>query len=118
VDLPGSSAGLKSTYRKVRDRASYAFALVSVAASLTVEGGKVREVRLALGGVAHKPWRATIAEQALSGAEANEQQFSRAAEAELAPAAPRQHNGFKIELARRTIVSVLSELAGSQESVQ
>ena len=67
IDLPGPSARLPSTYRKVRDRASYAFALVSVAAALRVEGGVVRDVRLALGGVAHKPWRAATAEAVLSG---------------------------------------------------
>ena len=111
VDLPGSSAGLPSTYRKVRDRASYAFALVSVAAALRVEDGTVRDVRLALGGVAHKPWRAETAEAVLLGHAPTPDAFARAADAELAPAVPRARNGFKIELAKRVIVATLSELA-------
>lgn len=115
VDLPGSSANLASAYRKIRDRASYAFALVSVAAAMKVENGAIREIRLALGGVAHKPWRATAAEQILRGSQASPDNFARAAEAELAPAIPRRDNAFKIELARRTIVAVLSELAGEAQ---
>jgi xanthine dehydrogenase YagS FAD-binding subunit len=111
VDLPGSSAELPSIYRKVRDRASYAFALVSVAAALRVEDGRVRDVRLALGGVAHKPWRAAAAERVLTGAAPTTDAFARAADAELAPALPQAHNGFKIPLAKRVIVAVLSELA-------
>jgi xanthine dehydrogenase YagS FAD-binding subunit len=113
VDLPGSSARLPSTYRKVRDRASYAFALVSVAAALRVDEGKIRDVRLALGGVAHKPWRASIAEAALIGVAPTADAFARAADAELAPAVARTHNAFKIPLARRVIVAVLSELSGA-----
>jgi xanthine dehydrogenase YagS FAD-binding subunit len=112
VDLPGTAAQLPSTYRKVRDRASYAFALVSVAAALRTESGKIRDIRLALGGVAPKPWRASIAEAALRGAAPSADAFARAADAELAPAVPRAHNGFKIALAKRVIVTVLSELAG------
>ena len=104
VDLPGSSARLPSTYRKVRDRASYAFALVSVAAALRVEGGVVRDVRLALGGVAHKPWRASTAEAILLGHAPTPDVFARAADAELAPAVPLARNGFKIALARRVII--------------
>ena len=111
IDLPGSSAGLPSMYRKVRDRASYAFALVSVAAALRVEDGTVRDVRLALGGVAHKPWRAATAEAVLLGHAPTPDAFARAADAELAPAVPRARNGFKIELAKRVIVATLSELA-------
>ena len=111
VDLPGSSAGLPSTYRKVRDRASYAFALVSVAAALRVDGGAVRDVRLALGGVAHKPWRAATAEAVLLGQAPTPDAFARAADAELAPAVPRARNGFKVELAKRVIVATLSQLA-------
>ncbi|HEY1986061.1 MAG TPA: xanthine dehydrogenase family protein subunit M [Terracidiphilus sp.] len=114
IDLPASTAGLPSLYRKVRDRASYAFALVSVAAALKIEDGKIREVRLALGGVAHKPWRAFAAEQLLQVAEPTVEAFTQAAAAELAPAVPRGGNGFKIELAKRTIASVLSELAAAQ----
>jgi xanthine dehydrogenase YagS FAD-binding subunit len=115
VDLPASSAGLQSVYRKVRDRASYAFALVSVAGALKVEGGTIRDVRLALGGVAPKPWRASIAEQMLLGAAAKRDSFAQAASAELAAAVPRSGNAFKVELAKRTIVAVLSELAASGE---
>ncbi|MBV9051951.1 MAG: xanthine dehydrogenase family protein subunit M [Hyphomicrobiales bacterium] len=102
----------RSTYRKVRDRASYAFALVSVAAAVDVTNGKVRDVRLALGGVATKPWRAWKAEEALRGQVATEPSFRAAAEAELVEAAGLRHNEFKIELAKRTLVAVLCELAG------
>jgi xanthine dehydrogenase YagS FAD-binding subunit len=111
IDIAPLSFGRNSLYRKVRDRASYAFALVSVAAALEMEGGKVSRVRLALGGVAHKPWRAFEAERALTGANADRKAFEHAAEAELASAHGFEHNAFKIELARRTIVSVLNELA-------
>jgi xanthine dehydrogenase YagS FAD-binding subunit len=112
IELPPLPRGMRSTYRKVRDRASYAFALVSVAAALRVEDGVVRDVRLALGGVAHKPWRAWKAEEALRGKPANDAAFAVAADAELAGARPLKDNGFKIELARRTIVAVLGELSG------
>ena len=112
VELPSSSLAAHSTYRKVRDRASYAFALVSVAAALEVADGQVRDVRIALGGVAHKPWRATQAEAALRGGPALVSAFRAAAEAELAAAGPLRDNGFKIELATRTITAVLAELAG------
>jgi xanthine dehydrogenase YagS FAD-binding subunit len=114
VELPALPFGPRSTYRKVRDRASYAFALVSVAAALDVADGEVRDVRLALGGVAPKPWRAWKAEGVLRGQPATEDSFCAAAEAELADAAGLRHNGFKIELARRTIAAVLAELAGEQ----
>ncbi|YCI04847.1 xanthine dehydrogenase family protein subunit M [Ensifer sp. D2-11] len=112
IEIPPLGFGRRSLYRKVRDRASYAFALVSVAAALEVDSGKVRNVRLALGGVAHKPWRATEAERVLAGANAGAESFRQAAEAELAPARGLAHNEFKIELAKRTIVGVLGELAG------
>ncbi len=112
VELPPLPMAARSTYRKVRDRASYAFALVSVAAALDVEGGTVKDVRLALGGVAHKPWRAFAAEDALRGRPATAEAFRAAAEAELAHAVPLRDNGFKIELAKRTVVAVLGELAG------
>jgi xanthine dehydrogenase YagS FAD-binding subunit len=110
IQVPALGVAKNSLYRKVRDRASYAFALVSVAAALVVENGVIKDVRVALGGVAHKPWRAFEAEKVLGGAEAIEETFRRAAEAELANAKGFAHNGFKIELAKRTIVSVLSEL--------
>lgn len=112
IEIPPLGFARRSLYRKVRDRASYAFALVSVAAALEVDSGKVRNVRLALGGVAHKPWRATEAERVLAGANAGAESFRQAAEAELAPARGLAHNEFKIELAKRTIVGVLGELAG------
>jgi xanthine dehydrogenase YagS FAD-binding subunit len=112
VELPALSFAGHSTYRKVRDRASYAFALVSVAAALELEGNTVKDVRLALGGVAHTPWRAWKAERSLRGRPATEQAFRAAAEAELAEARPLRDNGFKVELAKRTITAVLNELNG------
>lgn len=112
IELPPLPFSARSTYRKVRDRSSYAFALVSVAAALDIADGRVRDVRIALGGVAHKPWRASKAEAALIGVAANEVSFAHAAEAELADAQALSGNGFKIELARRTIVAVLAQLAG------
>jgi xanthine dehydrogenase YagS FAD-binding subunit len=114
IELPASVASARSTYRKVRDRASYAFALVSVAAVLEVKDGTVKDVRLALGGVAHKPWRAWKAESVLKGGPATVQAFRAAAEVELADAVALRDNAFKIELAKRTIVSVLSELSGDR----
>ena len=113
VEIPAMPFATRSTYRKARDRASYAFALVSVAAALDVADGTVRDVRLALGGVAHKPWRARTAEAALVGQTATEITFRAAADAELADARPLSGNGFKIELARRAIVASLGELAGT-----
>ncbi|WP_419814564.1 FAD binding domain-containing protein [Glacieibacterium sp.] len=112
IELPALGFAAHSTYRKVRDRASYAFALISVAAALEVSGGKVGDVRLALGGVAHKPWRAFKAETMLRGGPATLQAFRAAADAELADARPLNDNGFKIELAARTMTAVLAELAG------
>jgi xanthine dehydrogenase YagS FAD-binding subunit len=114
IELPPLQFAARSTYRKVRDRASYAFALVSVAAALDVAGGKVRDVRLALGGVAPKPWRAWKAEQALRGQPATEASFRAAADVELADATGLRDNAFKIELTRRTIAASLGELAGRQ----
>jgi xanthine dehydrogenase YagS FAD-binding subunit len=110
VYLPPLPLARNSTYRKVRDRASYAFALVSVAAALDVSDGVVRDVRIALGGVAHKPWRATRAESFLRGEPATEATFRAAAEAELAGAEPSGENEFKVPLAIRTIVAVLRQL--------
>ena len=115
VDLPASSSGLTSQYRKVRDRASYAFALVSVAAALRLKNGVIDDIRIALGGVAHKPWRASSAERMLRGAAPTRENFVAAAAAELAPAVARSGNAFKIELAKRTITAVLAELAAGLE---
>ena len=114
VELPALPATLRSTYRKVRDRASYAFALISVGAALELDNGLVTDVRLALGGVAHKPWRAWKAEAALKGQPAKEESFRAAAMAELAEAKPLGDNGFKIELAKRTMTAVLMELTEVQ----
>jgi xanthine dehydrogenase YagS FAD-binding subunit len=110
IEIPKNDFAVNSLYRKVRDRASYAFALVSVAAVLETENDSVKNVRLALGGVAHKPWRAIEAEKVLQGMEATEEKFREAAETELQTARAHRHNSFKIELARRTIVSALKEL--------
>jgi xanthine dehydrogenase YagS FAD-binding subunit len=114
IDVPPLGFATNSRYRKVRDRASYAFALVSIAAALDVVDGAVRDVRIALGGVAHKPWRATTAEEALRGAPATEDSFRAAAEAELADARPLAGNTFKIPLARNVIVRTLLDLAGDE----
>ena len=101
----------------MRDRQSYVFALVSVAAALDVDeaDGAVRDVRLALGGVAHKPWRAWKAEATLRGAPATEESFRRAAEAELADAQPLPGNAFKVTLARNLIVRTLLDLLETAE---
>jgi xanthine dehydrogenase YagS FAD-binding subunit len=112
VDLPALPVAAASSYRKVRERASFAFALVSVAAALDVVDGEVRDVRIAFGGLAHKPWRAGAAEAALSGSPANTTAFEGAADAELAAARPLRDNGYKVELARRLLVRTLEELAG------
>lgn len=111
VELPPQTFLAHSTYRKVRDRASYAFALVSVAAALDINDGSIRDVRIALGGVAHKPWRAFKAEIALRNQAATQENFRAAAQAELAEAKPLYGNAFKVELAKRTITAVLQELA-------
>jgi xanthine dehydrogenase YagS FAD-binding subunit len=110
VELPAEPVAATSRYRKVRDRASFAFALVSVAAALVVQDGTVRDVRLALGGVAPRPWRAREAERLLLGAPATEESFAAAATAELASAIGHPQNEFKIELARRTVVATLRQL--------
>ncbi|MCU1429570.1 MAG: molybdopterin dehydrogenase, FAD-binding protein [Actinomycetia bacterium] len=111
VDVPALTVAVNSTYRKVRERASFAFALVSVAAALDVVDGEIRDVRIAFGGLAHKPWRAHVAEAALRGSAADTDAFRRAADAELAQAEPLRDNGYKVELARNTLVRTLQELA-------
>nr|WP_237532888.1 xanthine dehydrogenase family protein subunit M [Streptomyces sp. SID4912] len=110
VVLPPAPEGAASLYRKARDRASYAFALASVAAVLTVRDGRVAHASLAFGGLAHRPWRARAAEDVLRGAPATEETFARAADAELAAAEPLRDNGFKVALARNLAVGVLAEL--------
>ena len=111
VDVPSLPFAQNSRYYKARDRASYAFALVSVAAALEVENGTIKNVRLALGGVAPKPWRATLAEAHLVGKPPTEQTFLEAAALELAPSRPYAHNAFKVDLAKRMIVNALTELS-------
>jgi xanthine dehydrogenase YagS FAD-binding subunit len=114
VDLPPLAFAARSRYRKVRDRASYAFALVSVAAAVDVADGVVRDVRIAFGGVAHKPWRATKAEGELHGALATEESFRRAADAELADARPLRDNAFKAPLTRNVLVRTLLDLMAEE----
>src|SRR5258708_7120748 len=114
VDLPPLAFATRSHYRKVRDRASYAFALVSVAAALDGAAGVVRDVRIALGGVAPVPWRAVRAEAALRGAPATGEMFGRAAEARLTDARPLPGNAFKVPLARSTLVRTLLDLPGER----
>lgn len=116
VEVPALSFARTSAYRKVRDRASYAFALVSVAAALDVQDGTVHDVRIALGGVAHKPWRADVAEEMLRGGPATEEAFRLAAAAELETAEPLSQNGFKVPLARNTITATLRRLAAGNPS--
>lgn len=111
VALPPLSDGVRSTYRKVRDRASYAFALISVAAVLELEGDRISQIRIAFGGVAAKPWRAVKAETALLGRAATRQAFLDAAAVEFADARPLPDNAFKPALASRTLAAVLDELA-------
>jgi xanthine dehydrogenase YagS FAD-binding subunit len=111
IDVPGTPIARRSVYLKFRDRQSYEFALVSVAAALDVRDGMVTDARLALGGVGTKPWRARRAEVALIGAPATTSAFRRAAEAELEHASPRRHNAFKAELAMRAAVRALTQVA-------
>lgn len=108
VDLPNSPFAERSHYLKVRDRTSYAFAVVSVASALEINNGRIQTARMALGGVAHKPWRAVEAEKILVGAQPNEQTFQAAAEVTLRGAKGYEHNGFKVELAKRSIVRSLT----------
>ena len=107
IDLPRSSFAANSYYLKVRDRASYAFALVAVAAALEVRAGTIRQARVVLGGVAHKPWRSRQAETTLTGRPASAASFERAAAAALADARPLAHNAYKVELGKRAIVRAL-----------
>lgn len=111
IVLPATAASPRSRYRKVRERASYAFATVSVAAALNVHDGVVRDARIALGGLAARPWRARIAESALLGAPATAASFSAVAEAELSAARPLRDNAYKVTLARNLVETVLTELA-------
>lgn len=112
IDLPAAPAG-RSHYLKVRDRNSFAFALVSVAAILETDGSVIRGARIALGGVAHKPWRVPEAERALIGKRAGEPAFRAAAETLLRGAKPHRDNAFKVELVRRSVVRALSTVAAT-----
>jgi xanthine dehydrogenase YagS FAD-binding subunit len=113
IELPPLEAARRSVYRKVRDRASFSFAVVSVAAAVQRdEDGTILDVRLALGGVAHAPWRAERAEDELRGGPATVERFRSAADAELAQARPLEQNAFKVPLARNLIVSALGDLTG------
>ncbi len=109
VELPAPRFQQHSHYLKIRDRASYAFALISVAAAVELDGDVIRDVRIALGGVAHKPWRDTAVEQSLKGLPVSRENFVAAADAMLRDAQPLAHNAFKIKLARRAIVRALSD---------
>lgn len=112
VDVPPLAFGPRSHYLKVRDRASYAFALTSAAVALDLHDGTIHEARIGLGGVATKPWRAREAERALAGKRAGPNVYGLAAEAALRGAVPRRHNGFKVELARRTLLRALTVVGG------
>lgn len=116
IDLPAASAVFAphSYYLKVRDRASYAFALVSVAAALDIRNGVIQQARLAMGGVAHKPWRTSAAEQVLNGQRVDQAVFQRAAETAMQGASGTEHNRFKIELGRRAIVRALTVAANGR----
>ncbi|HEX4042404.1 MAG TPA: xanthine dehydrogenase family protein subunit M [Xanthobacteraceae bacterium] len=118
VELPAAGFAANHSYLKVRDRLSYAFALVSVAAALELDGGSIKEARLALGGVAHKPWRDTGAEAALRGQPPNRTAFAQAAELVLRGAKAQRHNAFKIDLARRTIIRALTQAAQATPQIQ
>jgi xanthine dehydrogenase YagS FAD-binding subunit len=118
VELPERGFAANYSYLKIRDRLSYAFALVSVAAALELEGDTIKEARLALGGVAHKPWRDVSAERAMRGEPANRSTFARAADAILRDAKGFAHNTFKIELARRAILRALSQAAAGTPQSQ
>jgi xanthine dehydrogenase YagS FAD-binding subunit len=110
IDLPALPFASRSLYLKVRDRASYAFALASAAVALDVQGGTIRNARIALGGVGTKPWRSREAERALAGKAPGAAAFRAAANLALAGARPRKDNAFKVELAKRTLVRALTEV--------
>ncbi len=118
IELPPQGFAANYSYLKIRDRLSYAFALVSVAAALELEGGRIKEARLALGGVAHKPWRKPEAEAALRGQPAKSDAFAQAADILLRGAKGFAHNAFKIDLARRAIVRTLTQAANGTPQIQ
>ena len=107
--MPKNNFANKSYYLKVRDRASYAFALLAVAAALETSGNNIKQARIVLGGVARKPWRSAEAERVLIGKPATEKTFRAAAEAALKDAKPLEHNGYKVELGKRAMSKALRE---------
>jgi xanthine dehydrogenase YagS FAD-binding subunit len=113
VTIPAAAHAQRSTYLKVRERASYAYALASAAVGLDVQGGTIRAARVALGGVGAQPWRSREAEKALVGQPATEATFKAAAAAALQGAKPREHNAYKVELAQNTLVRALQQVAGA-----
>ena len=114
VILPAPAEG-RQTYRKVRDRASYAFAMVSVAARIKVTDGKITQAAIACGGIGSMPWRDPAVEDALIGQEPAREVFGKAADILVAEAAPKEGNAFKVPLARRTLIATLKELTGVQQ---
>jgi xanthine dehydrogenase YagS FAD-binding subunit len=118
IELPAQGFSANYSYLKIRDRLSYAFALVSIAAGLELDGGTIKQARLALGGVAHKPWRDPEAEAALRGKAASQASFERAAELLLRGAKSFEHNAFKIDLARRGILRTLTQAANGTPQSQ
>jgi xanthine dehydrogenase YagS FAD-binding subunit len=114
IEIPKSNFAQNSYYLKVRDRASYAFALVSVAAALDLSGNTIKQARIAMGGVAHKPWRALNAEKFLANKTATSENFRAAADAEMKTAKPFEHNKFKVDLGTRAIVLALKRAAGAR----
>lgn len=109
IEIPKNNFAANSCYLKVRDRSSYAFALLSVAVALQINDNQITQVRIAMGGVAHKPWRAKEAEKFLTGKIANETNFKQAAEMEMKNAKPLQHNKYKVQLGKRSIVRALMQ---------
>jgi xanthine dehydrogenase YagS FAD-binding subunit len=118
VELPARTFSANYTYLKIRDRLSYAFALVSVAAALELEGDTIKDARLALGGVAHKPWRDPSAEATLRGHKADQPSFASAADILLRDAKGFEHNAFKVDLARRAVVRALMQAAAGASQSQ
>jgi xanthine dehydrogenase YagS FAD-binding subunit len=118
VELPREGFNRNYSYLKIRDRLSYAFALVSVAAGLELEGGAIKSARVALGGVAHKPWRVPEAEQRLNGQRPDRRVFGEVADIILRGASGFAHNSFKIELARRAIIRTLEQAAAGTPQSQ
>ena len=112
IDLPASPYAGHSHYLKVRDRASYEFALISVAAALELNGGTIRSARIVLGGVAHKPWRVTGAERVLIGKSLEPAVFDAAGQEAVAGATPYRQNAFKVDLVRRAVARALAEAGG------